>query len=238
MTNSSPTENFVKGASAFLFSLVMGTILGALFLGAGMFLLKNLGLAGQTAVFLGITNKTPWYFTRSAGTVAYILLSASTIWGLLLSTKIIKETVPAVLSMAMHNFLSWAAVGITGLHVVSLLFDSYYNYRLADLVIPFIGPYRPGWVGLGIIGYYITILTTLSFYWRKQIGQKRWRALHYLTFGAYTLATVHGIMAGTDSASASMNALYWGSGLLVLFLTNYRILSAGAVKGRVRQANA
>ncbi len=189
-------------------------------------------LIEQTAVLLDITEKTAWYFIRSTGTVAYLLMSASTIWGLLLSSKIIKETVPAILSLAMHNFLSWSAIGITGLHIIALLFDNYYTYTLADLVIPFIGPYRPEWVGLGIVSYYMMLLTSITFYWRKQIGQKRWRQLHYLTFAAYLFSTIHGIMAGTDTSTPGMTAMYWGSGLLVLFLTNYRIL---AVKSPIRR---
>ena len=182
-----------------------------------------------------LLQQTAWHFVRSSGTVAYLLITASTIWGLLLSSKLIKETVPAILSLAMHNFLSWAAIGITGLHMLALLFDTYYSYTLADLLIPFIGPYRPGWVGLGIIGYYLMLLTSISFYFRKQIGQKRWRQLHYLTFIGYIATTIHGIMAGTDSGLSTMKMVYWGSGLLVLFLTNYRILTA---KTKMQRAKA
>ncbi len=212
----------------FLFSLIVGLF-------AGMFVFNNTALLEQTAVILGITEKTAWHFTRSSGTVAYLLITASTVWGLLLSSKIIKETVPAMLSLAMHNFLSWSAIGITALHMIALLFDSYFTYTAADLLVPFIGPYRPGWVGLGIIGYYLMLFTSISFYFRKQIGQKRWRKLHYLTFGAYLLATIHGIMAGTDSGLSTMKMVYWGSGLLVLFLTNYRILTAKMSTRRARR---
>jgi hypothetical protein len=45
-----------------------------------------------------------------------------------------------------------------------------------------------------------------------------------VTFAVYLLATVHGVMAGTDSGNMGMQLLYWGSGLMVLFLTNFRLL--------------
>ncbi len=176
------------------------------------------------AEVLNITAQTPWYLSRSAGTVGYLLLAGSTIWGLLLSSKIIKETVPAVLSLTMHNMLSWLAIVFTGVHMVALLFDNYFSYKLTDLLVPFVGPYEPGWVGLGVIGFYLMLLTSISFYFRKQIGQKRWRLLHYLTFGVYTLGTVHGAMAGTDSGNLGMQVMYWGSGLVVFFLTAYRMM--------------
>lgn len=175
---------------------------------------------------LGISDKTPWHLSRSAGTVAYLLLLGSTVWGLLLSSKIVKEAVPAALALAMHNVLSWLALAFSGLHALVLLFDNYYTYGVAELTIPFIGPYRPAWVGLGIIGFYLMLLVTLSFQLRRQIGQKRWRTLHYLSFGVFILATVHGIAAGTDSGTLGMQIIYLGSALLVFFLINYRMLTA------------
>ena len=168
--------------------------------------------------------KIAWYLTRASGTVGYILLTASTVWGLLLSTKVIKELIPAPVSLAMHNYLAWTSIGLSIFHAFVLLFDSYYTYTIANLLIPFTGPYRPGWVGTGTIGFYLMLLTSVSFYCRQWIGQKTWRKLHYLTFGAYLLATLHGWMAGTDSQL--LGPLYAGSLVLVGFLTIYRILTA------------
>ena len=228
INSSSPAKHnaTIPLLSGFIISLFLGF--------AGSTILFNLDtlspliddLATQTAALLNINQKTAWYVTRSTGTVAYLLLSAAIIWGLLFSSKIIKETVPAMLSLAMHNFLSWTAIAITGLHMIALLFGTYYTYTLPHLLIPFIGPYRPEWVGLGVIGFYLMLLTSLSFYFRKFIGQHWWRRLHKLTFLAYLLITAHGILAGTDSSLPTMNLLYWSSGLSVLFLTNYRILTA------------
>ncbi len=209
--------------STFLFSLLIGAVGGGLALGFGW-------VATETAVlpaigsWLGLGSKATWYLTRSAGVVAYLLLAASTIWGLLLSTKLLKEIIPAALAMAMHNILSWLALTFTGAHMISLLFDDYFSYTPADLIIPFIGPFHPGWVGLGVLGFYVMLITTLSFYVRKQIGQKTWRKLHYLTFASYALVTIHGFMAGTDSSNPGMHLIYVGSTLIVLFLTNFRIL--------------
>lgn len=223
ITNTNNQKDYLDTAVTLTLSLILGVLGGLLLLATGWLLTSTpAGLALAQA--LAITEKTPWYFTRSAGTVAYLLLASSTIWGLLLSTKLLKDHIPGALSLAMHNILSWLAVVLTSLHALALLWDSYYSYSLADLTVPFIGPYKPGWVGLGIIGFYLMFLTTLSFNFRKQIGQKRWRQLHYLTFGVYLLATVHGVTAGTDSGNLGMQLLYWGSGLLVLFLTNFRLL--------------
>jgi cytochrome b561 len=60
-----------------------------------------------------------------------------------LSSKIVQAAVPAALALALHNVLAWLAVALAGLHVFVLLFDGYYVYRLSDLLLPFVGPYRP-----------------------------------------------------------------------------------------------
>ncbi|MCB0105697.1 MAG: ferric reductase-like transmembrane domain-containing protein [Caldilineaceae bacterium] len=176
------------------------------------------------AKILPVSEKLSWYLTRSSGTVAYLALSLSTVWGLLLSTKVIKEWVPASLTLAMHNSLAWITVGLSFFHAFVLLFDSYYTYTVANLLIPFTGPYAPLWVGIGTVNFYLLLLISASFYMRSRIGTKNWRRLHYLTFAAFLFVTLHGWMAGTDSTQ--LKPMYLVSGMLVLFLTIYRILDA------------
>jgi DMSO/TMAO reductase YedYZ heme-binding membrane subunit len=207
----------------FLASVLVGLASGLVILAAAGSFLAIIPLSDALAVY---GDKTAWYLTRSTGTVAYLLLSGATLWGLVLSSKIVQEAVPAALALALHNILAWLAVALAGLHAFVLLFDGYYVYRLSDLLLPFVGPYRPLWVGLGMIGFYLALLTSASFRWRKWLGPKRWRALHSLTFVAYALVTVHGLAAGTDSQNPGMQAVYMGSSLLVLFLTTYRLLTA------------
>ena len=218
--------------------VMMTSVIGLILLGtASLLLLPRAFVVDLINTLLSIGNRTPWHLSRAAGTVAYLLLAGSTVWGLLLSSKILKEAIPAVLSLAMHNFLSWLALAFTGLHALVLLVDNYYTYTLSDLTIPFIGPYRPVWVGIGIVGFYMMALVVLSFQFRKQIGQKRWRALHYVSFAVFALATIHGVVAGTDSSKLSMQIIYLGSGLLVIFLTNYRLFARNANRMRQQQSS-
>jgi len=231
-TNKVVTTSRLTSALGFVISLMVGMVGGGVIFGVGWVLATQTAVLGWIVGMLGITAQTPWYLSRSAGTVGYLLLAGSTIWGLLLSSKIIKETVSAALSLAMHNILSWLAIAFTGVHIVSLLFDNFFSYKLTDLLVPFVGPYKPGWVGLGVIGFYLMMLTSVSFYFRKQIGQKRWRSLHYLTFAVYALGTVHGLTAGTDSSNPGMQIMYWGSALVIFFLATYRVLvGKGGAKG-------
>lgn len=193
-----------------------------LFIGS-LFLLSGIDI-GLVAAGNALSDETIWYLIRSSGIVAFLLLTASTAWGILLSSKIVKEWVPAAVALELHNYVSWTALGLSIYHAYLLLFSSYYDYRWIDLLIPFTGPFEPLWVGLGIISVYLMLLTSVTFYVSKLIGFANFRRLHYLTYAVFAAGLIHSWMAGTDSAA--MQSVYVGSSVLVLFLTFYRILSA------------
>ncbi len=177
----------------------------------------GLPLAGDTPAF--------WYMARAGGLVAYLLLWLSMLWGLVLSTKVTEGLVAAPIAYGLHEFLSLGAVVFAGLHSLVLLGDRYINFSLLHLLLPFTAPYEPLWTGLGTIGFYLVAALTASFYLRKQIGQKLWRLFHYLSFGAYGLALLHSLMAGTDSSLGLVKLIYLGTGFTILFLTLYRLLT-------------
>ena len=56
---------------------------------------------------LGLADNWPWYLSRSTALVAYLLMTGSVIWGLILSTKIVKDVTPPALVLPIHNFISW-----------------------------------------------------------------------------------------------------------------------------------
>lgn len=187
-------------------------------------------LAIRTPAFASLKEMLPaqlaWHFSRGSAIVAYLLLSGSMGWGLVLSTKISKEITPPPVALALHNAVSWAAFGLAGLHALALLLDTYFTYSVLDLLIPFTGPYKPFLVGLGIISLYGLFVTSASFAWRSWLGQKNWWRIHMLSFPLYGIATLHGFLAGTDSSQLPVRLLYLASVLAMLFLINYRLLAA------------
>ncbi len=179
--------------------------------------LLGLPLSGDTKAY--------WYMARAGGIIGYFLLWLSVMWGLVLSTKFTQGWLPAPIAYGLHEFLSLGTLLFTLIHALVLLGDSYIGFNLFHLVIPFMAPYKPLWTGLGTISLYLGIILTGSFYIRKQIGQKVWRTLHYLTFGGYLLGLIHGIMAGTDSSLGLMKVMYLLTGSSVLFLVYYRLFT-------------
>ncbi len=165
-----------------------------------------------------------WYITRSAGLIAYLLFWLSTVWGLAVSSKIFDRLLNRPFTFDSHEFLSLLALGFIGLHIGALLFDSYAPFTLTQLLVPFTSTYRPLSVGIGIIAFYLALLVTLSFYMRRRIGAKTSRMLHYFSFLSYAGATVHGIMAGTDTPLFATQLMYEETAFVVILLTGYWIV--------------
>ncbi len=165
-----------------------------------------------------------WHLVRAAGLCAYVLLGASTLWGLILSSRVIKDWSPGPVALLLHTTVSWLAVGLSMAHAGMLMFDTYYHYKVTDLVIPFTGPYRPFAVGLGTLSAWLAFTISISFSVRKLIGQRAWRWLHYTSYITFVLITVHALMAGTDAQKPGMQILVGIFAVSTTALLIWRIL--------------
>ena len=165
-----------------------------------------------------------WYLTRAAGLMGYFLIWLSTFWGLVVSSKILDSFMDRGFTFDFHEYLSLIGLGFIAVHVIVLMADKYLPYSIWQVLIPFLSPYRPFWVGLGVIALYLTLLVSVTFYLRKKIGMEAFRKMHYLSLVAYLGSTLHGLYAGTDSALTITNILYKGTSLITLFLLAYWLI--------------
>jgi sulfoxide reductase heme-binding subunit YedZ len=180
-------------------------------------------LSGIGAVLAQNPDSLPWLLERLFAFMAYIALLLSVVYGLLLSTKILDAIAHRPVNFALHQDLAAFGLGLAGIHGVLLGLDKSVPFSLAAIFIPGMAPHAPLAVAAGQVALYLMAIVTASFYVRRFIGQRTWRALHYVTFLAFAGSTVHGIASGTDSGSMWVQWLYLGSMALVAFLLTYRI---------------
>ncbi len=178
-------------------------------------------LGGLKQLFAADSTQIWWYVTRSAGIIAYLLLWFSTVWGLAVPSKLLNPVLEQAFTFDFHEFISLLSIGFMLLHVGVLMLDRFLPYTLLQVLVPFLSPYRPFWVGLGVIAFYISLLVTITFYLRSKIGAKAFRSIHVLSLLGYLGVTLHGLYAGTDSPLVTMQLLYKGTALVVIFLTVY-----------------
>jgi methionine sulfoxide reductase heme-binding subunit len=148
-----------------------------------------------------------WYIARSGGIVAWALLAASVLWGLALSTKVLRGRPRPNWILDLHRFLGGLALIFTGIHVAALVGDSFVHFGLAEVLVPFASDWHPVAVAWGVIALYLLIAVELTSLARKRISKRTWRLTHYLSFPLFLLTTVHALSAGTDRSTL---LLRWG----------------------------
>jgi hypothetical protein len=195
--------------------IVLGFVLGA----TGPAALRRLGAVAALQPEI-----LAWYSVRVLGFLAYLTVAGSVLYGLLLSTKILDAIAHRPVSFALHKDLAIVGLVLSMLHAGLLLADRSFAFSLRTLLVPFESPFAATWVGIGQLTFYALAVVTASFYVRRQIGQRAWRMLHYLTFLAFAGATLHGIAAGTDTNSGWAFWVYMLPCAAAVFLLTYRIV--------------
>ncbi|RME60063.1 MAG: hypothetical protein D6790_09905 [Caldilineae bacterium] len=156
------------------------------------------------------------------------------VWGLLLSSRIAQGALRAPALLDAHQFLSNVGLGFAFFHGLILMGDRYLSFPLQAVLVPFQSTYEPLLVAAGQIGLWLSVLLIASFYVRRFIGQKAWRAIHMSSFVAFLLALLHGVLVGSESGQLWAQLMYLFSGGSVMFLVLYRILSMrGRTEGRL-----
>ena len=142
-----------------------------------------------------------WYVARSGGIVAWALLAGSVLWGLALSTKVLRGRPRPNWILDLHRFLGGLALLFTGIHVIGLVLDSYVHFGPTEVLVPFASAWHPVAVAWGVIAIYLLIAVELTSLARKKISKRAWRMTHYLSFPLFLLTTVHALSAGTDRST-------------------------------------
>jgi methionine sulfoxide reductase heme-binding subunit len=171
------------------------------------------------------TSPTLWYLTRTTAVAAYVALTFSVMLGLL---RTIARSSAEHLSWAvdeLHAFVATLAGLLVFGHLLTIKLDTFVVFSLRDLLVPGEGPYRPVAVNIGIFALYVMALALLSSWIRRFIPYRFWRALHYLSFLAFALVTIHGWLAGSDTNEPWLRALYVGGAAAVTFLTVMRLFA-------------
>jgi len=190
--------------------------------------------AGALAYLSG--EKVPWTASRVMAFLAYIAFTGSVAYGLAMASGLIDSLAGRPVSFTLHRDLSIAGLVLTIAHVFLLLGDKWIGYDLQTLLVPGLSVYKPLPVAIGQVAAIVAILVTLTFYLRGLLGPRLWRGLHTLSIVVFAMATVHGLLAGSDSKVDTIWWLYLGSILLIVFLLAYRVANRGAVKLRPARA--
>ena len=169
--------------------------------------------------------RTYWWISRATGIVAWAVLTLSVIWGLSLTTRLLGRFPKPAWMLDLHRHFAALATILVGVHVGSLMLDGYARFSLGDILIPMHTPWKPGPVAWGVVGLYLLLAVQGTSLAKRRLPLKVWRALHFLSYPLWAVATAHFITAGTDAYTPAFAYTVIGTTVVISALTIGRVLS-------------
>jgi sulfoxide reductase heme-binding subunit YedZ len=148
-----------------------------------------------------------WALGRGSGVAALVAFTVSLVLG------IVSRSGRELLGLGrfgtneVHRTAALTGVGLVSVHLVSLLFDPYSQLRLVDLALPFLGNYRPLWLGLGTLAVDLLVVVTAVSLLRNKVGPRVFKAVHWATYALWPIALTHSFGTGTDAWSLWLDAI-------------------------------
>lgn len=184
--------------------------------------------------FFSDSEKFPWYVARAAGILAFVLLTLTSAYGLVISSRAFISRILGADAYELHRSLSFASLFAIVAHVVAFLFDGFIRMTWVEAIVPY-RFVRDGLVSVsgfdtrlpvafGVVAAYLVVVLILTAEFRAKMPPKLWRIVHYASFAAYPLFVAHGFMSGTDSGELWMRVLYVSSVAFIGTLILVRIV--------------
>ena len=175
---------------------------------------------------------------RVTGVLAWYLAGASLVWGVVLSTKLVRRTNLPGWLLGLHRSLSIAATALTLVHVVAALGHHRAALSVVDLVVPGHSHWRTGAITWGVVALYLAIALTITSIAINRMPRTWWHLSHLLAYPMFIASAVHAYGAGTDSQRRFF--LWTGLALLevALGLGLFRAWSHVATRRQRRAARA
>jgi methionine sulfoxide reductase heme-binding subunit len=141
-----------------------------------------------------------WYLTRGTGAATLVLLTLTVVLGIVNVRRWAPRGLQRFVVDDLHRTLGLLVVVLLGIHVATSVLSSYVAISPIDALVPFVGSYRPFWLGLGALALDLLAALIVTSLLRARIGLRAWRAVHWAAYACWPVAVIHGIGMGTDAS--------------------------------------
>jgi predicted ferric reductase len=179
-----------------------------------------------------------WYVARSTGVVCWALAAAAVIWGLAVTSKPFGKKPAPAWTLDLHRHLGGLSVLFLVLHVAALLLDSFTQWSLVDVIIPWAAGWNPGPVAGGIVAAWLLVAVEVSSLFQRYLPRRWWRRLHLTSYAVFVFGTVHFLTAGSDRTHPLLLATVALTVAIVVALTIWRVIQAKRKPSRTPAAAA
>lgn len=148
--------------------------------------------------------QTWWYLSRASGIVAWVLLAASCLWGVLLATRMLRPADRPAWLLDLHRWLGALTIVTTGVHLAALVADGYVSFGWREILVPQASEWHRGAVTFGVVATYLVAVVELTSLVMRRLPRRWWRAVHLGSYLAFASVSVHGVLAGSDVTNRAM----------------------------------
>ncbi|MGH2879270.1 MAG: ferric reductase-like transmembrane domain-containing protein [Solirubrobacteraceae bacterium] len=188
----------------------------------------------MTAMLQTIGPSAYWYLTRSTGWVSLLLLTATMALGVLDVNRWSSEKWPRFALDSLHRTVSLLVLAFIGVHVLTAVLDSFAPIGVLDVLVPFVGSYRPIWLGLGAVALDLLLALAITSLLRQRVGHRAWRIVHWLAYACWPIALIHALGTGSDIKGGLSLALTTTCVLVVIAAVGVRALHGWPARRGVR----
>ena len=149
-----------------------------------------------------------WYLARGSGLAALVVLTLNMVLGIVTSVRWTNPRWPRFVIELLHRNSSLVAFALIVVHVATVVIDSFAPIGWKDAFIPFVGVYRPVWLGLGALAFDILVALIVTSLLRHRMSHRTWRFVHWFAYLCWPLVVVHGLGTGSDSKVGFVLLLY------------------------------
>ena len=148
-----------------------------------------------------------WALGRGTGVVALVMFTITLVLGIVARSGRPVPWLGRFGTSDLHRTAALTGTGLVAAHVATLYFDPYAQLRLVDFVFPFLGAYKPLWLGLGTLALDLLAVVTVVSLLRHRVGPRVFKAVHWATYALWPVALMHALGNGTNGGSTWFRAL-------------------------------
>ena len=175
-----------------------------------------------------------WALGRGTGVVALVLFTVSLVLGIVARSGRPVPWLGRFGTSDLHRTAALTGTGLVAAHVATFYFDPYAQLRLVDFVFPFLGAYKPLWLGLGTLALDLLGVVTVVSLLRHRVGPRVFKTVHWATYALWPVALLHALGNGTNGGSTWFRALAVVCISAVVTAVGWRLTPSYADRGWTR----
>ncbi|SEG93256.1 Ferric reductase like transmembrane component [Actinacidiphila yanglinensis] len=155
---------------------------------------------------------------RVAALIAYALMVATVVLGVLLRLRFMQRTVNRATFYGAHMVLALSAMIFGAIHGMTFLYQPVWRIGMKELTVPFSGGMQRIPVGFGILGTELAIAVACAIWAQQRLGYHRWLRFHQFAYVAFALIWLHVFLVHPEPRHDNLVAVGVGAGALTVLL--------------------